>query len=206
MAAAEEFDAVLVGGGVMSATLAMLLSELEPGWRIAVPERLDEAGLESSSAWNNAGTGHAGLCEFNYTPRRPDGSVDVSRAVEIGEQFSASLLFWARLTADGVLGSPRDFVRPVPHLGFGRGPEAWRTCGPGSRRCAGTRSSPTPSSATTGRCSAGGCRSCSTTGPRASRSPSRGRDAVRTSTSASSPGGSSPRCRSVAARCGRGTR
>ena len=123
MAAAEEFDAVLVGGGVMSATLAMLLSEVEPGWRIAVVERLGGAGLESSSAWNNAGTGHAGLCEFNYTPRRPDGSVDVSQAVEIGEQFAASLLFWARLTADGVLGRPRDFVRPVPHLAFGRGPD-----------------------------------------------------------------------------------
>ncbi|RBY89124.1 malate dehydrogenase (quinone) [Blastococcus sp. TBT05-19] len=119
----EEFDAVLIGGGVMSATLGMLLSELEPGWRIAVVERLDEAGLESSSAWNNAGTGHAGLCEFNYTPRRPDGSVDVSRAVEIGEQFSASLLFWAHLAAAGVLGSPRDFVRSVPHSGFGRGPD-----------------------------------------------------------------------------------
>ena len=120
---AEDFDAVLVGGGVMSATLAVLLSEVEPGWRIAVVERLGGAGLESSSAWNNAGTGHAGLCEFNYTPRRPDGSVDVSQAVRIGEQFSASLLFWAHLTADGVLGAPGDFVRPVPHLGFGRGPE-----------------------------------------------------------------------------------
>jgi malate dehydrogenase (quinone) len=119
----EEFDAVLVGGGIMSATLATVLGELEPGWRIAVVERLDEAGLESSSAWNNAGTGHAGLCEFNYTPRRPDGGVDVSQAVQIGEQFAASLLFWARLTAAGVLGAPRDFVRPVPHLGFGRGAE-----------------------------------------------------------------------------------
>lgn len=123
MAAAEEFDAVLVGGGVMSATLGMLLGELEPGWRIAVVERLGDAGLESSSAWNNAGTGHAGLCEFNYTPRRPDGSVDVSRAVEIGEQFSASLLFWAHLAGTGVLGAPRDVVRPVQHVGFGRGPD-----------------------------------------------------------------------------------
>ena len=123
MAAPEEFDAVLVGGGIMSATLATMLGELEPGWRIAVVERLDEAGLESSSAWNNAGTGHAGLCEFNYTPRRPDGTVDVSQAVQIGEQFAASLLFWARLTSAGVLGPPGDFLRPVPHLGFGRGAE-----------------------------------------------------------------------------------
>ncbi|MGY1916466.1 malate dehydrogenase (quinone) [Blastococcus sp. SYSU DS0973] len=119
----EEFDAVLVGGGIMSATLAVLLGELEPGWRIAVVERLDEAGLESSGAWNNAGTGHAGLCEFNYTPRRADGSVDVSRAVEIGEQFAASLVFWAHLVSAGRIGPPQDFLRPVPHLGFGRGPD-----------------------------------------------------------------------------------
>ena len=117
----EDFDAVLVGGGIMSATLGMLLAELEPGWRIAVVERLDRPGLESSDAWNNAGTGHAGLCEFNYTPRLPDGSVDVSRAVEIGAQFSASLLFWAHLVGQGLLGRPEDFLRPVPHLGFGRG-------------------------------------------------------------------------------------
>jgi malate dehydrogenase (quinone) len=119
----ENVDAVLVGGGVMSATLATLLGELEPGWRIAVVERLDEAGQESSSAWNNAGTGHAGLCEFNYTPRRADGTVDVSRAVEIGEQFAASLVFWAHLTSGGLIGPPQDFIRPVPHLGFGRGPD-----------------------------------------------------------------------------------
>jgi malate dehydrogenase (quinone) len=117
----EEFDAVLVGGGVMSATLGMLLAELQPDWRIAVVERLPEPGLESSSAWNNAGTGHAGLCEFNYTPRLADGSVDVSRAVEIGEQFAASLMFWAHLVQRGLLGPPETFLRPVPHLGFGRG-------------------------------------------------------------------------------------
>ena len=94
----EEWDVVLVGAGVMSATLGVLLRELQPDWRIVVVERLDQAGLESSSAWNNAGTGHAGLCEFNYTPRRPDGSVDVSSAVRIGEQFLTSLQFWAGLT------------------------------------------------------------------------------------------------------------
>ncbi|CCG02606.1 putative malate:quinone oxidoreductase [Blastococcus saxobsidens DD2] len=119
----EEFDAVLVGGGVMGATLGVLLGELEPGWRIGMVERLGEAGLESSSAWNNAGTGHAGLCEFNYTPRLPGGSVDVSRAVEIGEQFSASLVFWAHLVSRGLIGPPQDFIRPVAHLGFGRGPD-----------------------------------------------------------------------------------
>ena len=118
---AEEHDVVLVGGGIMSATLGALIGELEPGWRIAVVERLDQPGLESSGAWNNAGTGHAGLCEFNYTPRRDDGSVDATRAVEIGEQFATSLVFWAHLVERGVLGDPEDFLRPVPHLGFGRG-------------------------------------------------------------------------------------
>jgi malate dehydrogenase (quinone) len=117
----EDVDAVLVGGGVMSATLGMLLAELEPGWRVAVVERLDRPGLESSDAWNNAGTGHAGLCEFNYTPRRPDGSVDATGAVRIGEQFVSSLLFWARLVERGALGPPEAFIRSVPHLGFGRG-------------------------------------------------------------------------------------
>jgi len=114
-------DVVLVGGGVMSATLGVLLSELQPDWTITVLERLDAAGLESSSAWNNAGTGHAGLCEFNYTPRRPDGTIDVTAAVQIGEQFLASLHLWAHLTERGLLGAPQDFIRSVPHLGFGRG-------------------------------------------------------------------------------------
>jgi malate dehydrogenase (quinone) len=119
----EDFDVVLVGGGVMSATLGVLLAELQPDWRIAVVERLEEGGLESSHAWNNAGTGHAGLCEFNYTPRSADGSVDVSRAVEIGEQFCASLMFWSHLVERGLIGPPESFVRSVPHLGLGRGPE-----------------------------------------------------------------------------------
>lgn len=116
----EDWDVVLVGGGVMSATLGVLLSELEPRWRITVVERLGQAGLESSSTWNNAGTGHAGLCEFNYTPRRPDGSVDVSSAVDIGERFLVSLQFWAHFVEHG-LGPADTFIRSVPHVGFGRG-------------------------------------------------------------------------------------
>jgi malate dehydrogenase (quinone) len=119
--AVEDRDVVLIGAGVMSATLGVLLSELEPDWRITAVERLAEAGLESSSAWNNAGTGHAGLCEFNYTPRRPDGSVDASSAVRIGEQFLTSLRFWAHLVEQDLIGPPQAFLRPVPHLGFGRG-------------------------------------------------------------------------------------
>jgi malate dehydrogenase (quinone) len=118
---ADVQDVVLVGAGVMSATLGVLLGQLQPDWRITVVERLGEAGLESSGAWNNAGTGHAGLCEFNYTPRRPDGSVDVSSAERIGEQFLTSLCFWARLVEQGLVGAPEDFIRSVPHMGIGRG-------------------------------------------------------------------------------------
>jgi malate dehydrogenase (quinone) len=112
-------DAVLVGAGIMSATLAALIREVAPEWQVTVVERLPGAGLESSHAWNNAGTGHAGLCEFNYTPRRPDGTVDIAAAVRIGEQFATSLVFWARLVSRGRLAP--DFIRPVPHMGFGRG-------------------------------------------------------------------------------------
>ncbi len=120
---AEDWDAVLVGGGIMSATLAVLLGEAQPDWRILVVERLDRAGQESSSGWHNAGTGHAGLCEFNYTPRRSDGSVDASSAVRIGEQFVSSLLLWAHLVERGVLGPPEAFVRAVPHCAVGWGAE-----------------------------------------------------------------------------------
>ena len=112
-------DVVLVGAGVMSATLAALVREVAPAWQVTVVERLPGAGLESSHAWHNAGTGHAGLCEFNYTPRRADGTIDTTAAVRIGEQFATSLVFWARLVAQGRL--TRDFIRPVPHMGFGRG-------------------------------------------------------------------------------------
>jgi malate dehydrogenase (quinone) len=117
----EDWDAVLVGGGIMSATLGVLLSEVQPDWRIAVLERLDEAGLESSHGWHNAGTGHAGFCEFNYTPRRADGTVDPSSAVRIGEQFVSSLVLWSRLVERGLLGPPEAFIRSIPHLGFVHG-------------------------------------------------------------------------------------
>jgi len=117
---AEPVDVVLVGGGIMSATLATLLSELEPTWRIEVVERLDAVAAESTDAWNNAGTGHAALCELNYTPERADGSIDIAKAVTINEQFALSLELWDHLRAAGRL--PDDgFRSPVPHLTFVRG-------------------------------------------------------------------------------------
>ena len=116
-------DAVLVGGGVMSATVGALLKELEPGWTIEIFERLDDVALESTHVLNNAGTGHAALCELNYTPMRPDGSVDVSKALKINEQFEVSRQFWSYLVGQGHFASPREFITAVPHISFVRGDE-----------------------------------------------------------------------------------
>ncbi|WP_136069257.1 malate dehydrogenase (quinone) [Modicisalibacter radicis] len=117
----EAVDVVLVGGGVMSATLATLLNELEPTARIELVERLDSIAGESSFAWNNAGTGHAGLCELNYTPANADGSLDIGKAVHINTLFEESKQLWSSLVAHGNLGDPADFLSPVPHLSFVRG-------------------------------------------------------------------------------------
>jgi malate dehydrogenase (quinone) len=114
-------DVVLIGAGIMSATLGALLRKLEPGLRLHIYERLDSAAAESSDAWNNAGTGHSGFCELNYTPAAADGSVDVSKARAIAEQFALSLQFWAALIDSGELGDPGTFLRTVPHLSFVRG-------------------------------------------------------------------------------------
>jgi malate dehydrogenase (quinone) len=111
-------DVVLVGGGIMSATLAALIGLLQPEWSVEVFESGDTVGGESSNAWNNAGTGHAALCELNYTPRRPDGTVDPSRAVGVNEQFQVSRQFWSSLMRAGVLSSPSDFITSVPHISF----------------------------------------------------------------------------------------
>jgi malate dehydrogenase (quinone) len=111
-------DVILIGAGIMSATLGMLLRQLDPSLRIVTFERLDRAAAESSDAWNNAGTGHAGYCELNYTPAAADGSVDVGKAVTIAGQFGESLAFWRALVADGVLPQTPSFIRRVPHLSF----------------------------------------------------------------------------------------
>jgi malate dehydrogenase (quinone) len=114
----ETVDVALIGAGIMSATLGALLQQLEPGLSMALFERLDSAAAESSDAWNNAGTGHAGFCELNYTPQAPDGSVDVSKAVKIAEQYELSRQLWASLVERGFLEDARSFVRTVPHLSF----------------------------------------------------------------------------------------
>jgi len=112
---------VLVGGGVMSATLGALLRELLPDQTILAFERLDTIAAESSQVMNNAGTGHAGLCELNYTPQGADGHVDIRKAVQVHEAFEEALQFWASLVEDGMLPEPTSFVNPVPHVSFVRG-------------------------------------------------------------------------------------
>jgi malate dehydrogenase (quinone) len=117
---AEPVDVVLVGGGIMSATLATLLSDLEPSWTIEIVERLDGIALESTDGWNNAGTGHAALCELNYTPEKADGSIDIAKAVTINEQFALSCELWDHLRDAGRL-PDRGYRTAVPHLTFVRG-------------------------------------------------------------------------------------
>lgn len=114
-------DVILIGAGIMSATLGTLLKELAPDWEITVFERLENAGEESSNEWNNAGTGHAALCELNYTVEKPDGSVDVSKAIKINEQFHVSLQFWSYLVQNNRIRNPKDFIMPLPHMSFVQG-------------------------------------------------------------------------------------
>jgi malate dehydrogenase (quinone) len=116
-------DVALIGGGVMSATLGALLQQLEPDWKIVIFERLGDVALESSNPWNNAGTGHAALCELNYTPERPDGSIDIANAVKVNEQFQISRQLWSFLVGEGVLPEPERFINPVPHMSFVWGEE-----------------------------------------------------------------------------------
>jgi malate dehydrogenase (quinone) len=117
-AKAAKTDAVLVGAGIMSATLSALLRLVEPDWSITVVERLDGAAAESSDPWNNAGTGHSALCELNYTPERPDGSIDITKAVNVNEQFQVSRQFWAYAAENGVLTDVRSFLNPIPHASW----------------------------------------------------------------------------------------
>jgi malate dehydrogenase (quinone) len=109
---------VLVGAGVMSATLGTMLKELQPDLTMQMFERLDSVSAESSDAMNNAGTGHSGFAELNYTPEMPDGHVETKKAVDINEQFEGSKQFWAYQVQKGYLGDPRTFINNVPHMSF----------------------------------------------------------------------------------------
>ncbi len=116
-------DVVLVGAGIMCATLGVFLKEFEPTLTIEMVETLDGAALESSDAWNNAGTGHAANCELNYTPERPDGTIDISKALEVNVEFDLSRQFWAYLVKKGAIKDPQSFIHPIPHMSFVHGPE-----------------------------------------------------------------------------------
>jgi malate dehydrogenase (quinone) len=114
----EATDVVLIGAGIMSATLGVLLKELKPDLKIEIFERLDVAAAESSDAWNNAGTGHSAFCELNYTPQRADGSVNTSKAVAIAESFEVSKQFWSFLIQNRMIDSPENFIKTIPHMSF----------------------------------------------------------------------------------------
>src|SRR5699024_2833266 len=86
----ERVDFLLIGAGIMSATVGTLLKELDPSADILVLETLEDCAMESSNGWNNAGTGHAANCELNYTPQKSDGTVDISRALEVNVEFDLS--------------------------------------------------------------------------------------------------------------------
>jgi len=116
-------DVVLIGAGIMSATLAVMLHQLDPALKIKIYEVLDQPAQESSNAWNNAGTGHAALCELNYTPERTDGSIDISKALQVNTEFDLSRQLWAYLAAKGIIKDPQSFIHSVPHISFVRGAE-----------------------------------------------------------------------------------
>ncbi|MQY22064.1 malate dehydrogenase (quinone) [Nocardia macrotermitis] len=110
--AEQVLDAVLIGGGIMSATLGALLAKVQPEWSVTLFERLGQLAAESSNAWNNAGTGHSGLCELNYMPD-PD---DPAKAESIAGQFGVSRQFWASLVSSGDLPEAATFLTPTPHM------------------------------------------------------------------------------------------
>ena len=117
----KKTDVILIGAGVMSATLGSILKELAPEWEIKVFEKLASAGEESSNEWNNAGTGHAALCELNYTSEKADGSIDITKAVKINEQFQLSRQFWSYLVNSNLIQNPQEFIMPIPHMSLVQG-------------------------------------------------------------------------------------
>lgn len=114
----KPLDVALIGGGIMSATLGAMIQRLQPDWTIRIYESLGDVAQESSNPWNNAGTGHSALCELNYMPEAPDGSVDPSKAISINEQFQLSRQFWSSLVEAGDLPDPDTFIHSTPHMTF----------------------------------------------------------------------------------------
>jgi malate dehydrogenase (quinone) len=115
--AIPQTDVVLIGGGIMSATLGTLMQQLGAGWSINVFERASDVATESSGDWNNAGTGHASWCEMNYTPEY-DGEISTAKAAVVNEQFHETRVFWSTLVEQGVLTEPGRFIHSVPHMSY----------------------------------------------------------------------------------------
>lgn len=114
-------DVILIGAGIMSATLGTMLKELAPDWNIKLFEKLDKAGEESSHELNNAGTGHAALCELNYTSEKADGTIDIAKAINVNEQFQQSMQFWSYLVENKLISNPEQFIMPLPHMSMVQG-------------------------------------------------------------------------------------
>jgi malate dehydrogenase (quinone) len=123
MKAESQADVVIIGAGIMSATIAILIKELMPGATIDIFEKLDKVAAESTDAWNNAGTGHAAFCELNYTPEKKDGSIDISKALKISASFEESRQFWAYLVNKRYISTPETFINNIPHVSFVWGKE-----------------------------------------------------------------------------------
>jgi malate dehydrogenase (quinone) len=115
---AKKTDILLIGAGAMSSTLGSMLKQLDPALSVTMIERLGTPLQESSSGWNNAGTGHAAYCELNYTPELDDGSVDIHKAFGINARYEVSLQYWSYLVKLGALPDPENFINPVPHVSF----------------------------------------------------------------------------------------
>lgn len=108
----------LIGAGIMSATLAVLLKQLIPEAKIDIYERLDKVGAESSDGWNNAGTGHSAFCELNYTPEDDNEGIDISKALKISESFEISKQFWAYLVEHELIKTKSPFINDIDHMSF----------------------------------------------------------------------------------------
>lgn len=117
----REYDLICVGGGIMSATLTLMLKLIDPKIKVIIFERLDKVAEESTEAWNNAGTGHSAFCELNYTPEKEDGSIDISKAITIFQQYERSKQFWSHLTSKNLLKDPQSFINSIPHHAWVRG-------------------------------------------------------------------------------------
>jgi len=127
---ARPVDALFIGGGIISTTTALMLKKLQPDWDIVIVERLQAVGEESSNGFSNAGTGHSGFCEPNYTPKIvKDGkeTVKIDKPIYACESFLAGRQFWSSLVKEGLIQNPKNFIRTSPHIAFGPGAEKKRT-------------------------------------------------------------------------------